>query len=336
MTHSLLIHPTQNPMFNIGDYVQAIAARQFCASESYGYVDRELLNKYEGDKTKVIMNGWFMFTDNWPPSDQIDPLFVAFHINSSADEILLSKESIEYLKKHEPIGCRDYRTRDILLKKGVDAYFSACLTLTLGLTYRNSGNGTEYYIVDPVVEPSFKLRDICSYIWTFISKPQKVLKIYRKVQNKQIMTLSKVIVFLSQYRKLISEDILLQAHYPSVYVKNSFENEDQKFVYADECLNRYANAKLVITSRIHCQMPCIAMNTPVLFLKNENDALDSTCRFGGLSDLYNTINYKKGSFSSTDIDLSSPIKYGTEIRNKTNHMGYVKDLVDRCKEFVMK
>ena len=39
MTHSLLIHPTQNPMFNIGDYVQAIAARQFCASESYGYVD---------------------------------------------------------------------------------------------------------------------------------------------------------------------------------------------------------------------------------------------------------------------------------------------------------
>ena len=78
------------------------------------------------------------------------------------------------------------------------------------------------------------------------------------------------------------------------------------------------------------------MNTPVLFLKNENDALDSTCRFGGLSDLYNTINYKKGSFSSTDIDLSSPIKYGTEIRNKSNHMGYVKDLVDRCKEFVMK
>ena len=80
-------------------------------------------------------------------------------------------------------------------------------------------------------------------------------------------------------------------------------------------------------------MPCIAMNTPVLFLRNENDALDSTCRFGGLADLYNTINYKKGTFSSTDIDLSTPITSETEICNKSNHVSFVNDLIERCRKF---
>ncbi|MHB9292886.1 hypothetical protein Holit_01999 [Hollandina sp. SP2] len=45
---------------------------------------------------------------------------------------MLSPAGIKYLKKHEPIGCRDYGTVKLLGKYGINAYFSGCLTLTLG------------------------------------------------------------------------------------------------------------------------------------------------------------------------------------------------------------
>ncbi len=37
----------------------------------------------------------------------------------------------EYLKKYEPIGCRDYYTQARLEERGIENYFSGCVTLTL-------------------------------------------------------------------------------------------------------------------------------------------------------------------------------------------------------------
>mgnify|MGYP001543751215 len=90
---------------NIGDYVQALASSQFLPHID-GFIDRdEDLKDYAGEPCKVIMNGWYMhLPQNWPPSDLIDPLFVAFHLNSGVKEVLLSSQSIAYLKSHQPIG----------------------------------------------------------------------------------------------------------------------------------------------------------------------------------------------------------------------------------------
>lgn len=87
--------------------------------------------------------------ENWSPSKHINPLFVAFHINSKVRDSMLSKESIEYLKKYEPIGCRDTYTMDLLKGKGIDAYFSGCMTLTLGYKYKRKVCGNKVYFVDP-------------------------------------------------------------------------------------------------------------------------------------------------------------------------------------------
>ena len=40
---------------------------------------------------------------NWPPNNNIFPLFISFHINPSAEKELLKPESLNYLKQHEPI-----------------------------------------------------------------------------------------------------------------------------------------------------------------------------------------------------------------------------------------
>ena len=67
---------------------------------------------------------------NWPPSKSIFPLFISFHINPMAQSLMLSDNSLEYLKKYEPIGCRDNFTREVLSKKGIEAYYSSCVTTT--------------------------------------------------------------------------------------------------------------------------------------------------------------------------------------------------------------
>lgn len=84
------------------------------------------------------MNGWFMWNPaKFPPAPSINPLFVSFHIVPSFSERFFTKETIAYLKKFEPIGARDYGTRDLLESYGIKSYYSSCLTLTLGMHYKN-------------------------------------------------------------------------------------------------------------------------------------------------------------------------------------------------------
>ena len=117
---------------NIGDYIQTKAVIDIIDSKKTRILDRENLDKYNEDDIKTIINGWFMENPKkWPPSNKIIPLFISFHINPSAQGELLKKESLEYLKKHEPIGCRDHYTRDILIEKGIKAYYSSCVTTSL-------------------------------------------------------------------------------------------------------------------------------------------------------------------------------------------------------------
>ncbi len=47
-------------------------------------------------------------------------------------EVLLEGKNLDYWRAHAPVGTRDLWTLDLLRAKGVDAYFSACVTLTLG------------------------------------------------------------------------------------------------------------------------------------------------------------------------------------------------------------
>jgi hypothetical protein len=92
---------------NIGDYIQSIAASTYLEKIDY-YLEREGLDNYNSaEKIKIILNGWFIyFPDSWPPSDNIIPLFVSFHITEHKLPILrmLTPAGIDYLKNHEPIG----------------------------------------------------------------------------------------------------------------------------------------------------------------------------------------------------------------------------------------
>jgi len=132
---------------NLGDHIQIIAMNNLLKLNNLTptiFLDRDhevskckTLDKIDS-KLFVVFNGWFKINgDQWPPNDKIIPLFIGFHMRLTTCPELLSDEAITYYKKYEPIGCRDIFTKNKLINKGIDAYISHCLTLTLPTRIKN-------------------------------------------------------------------------------------------------------------------------------------------------------------------------------------------------------
>ncbi|NYI79923.1 hypothetical protein [Nocardioides panzhihuensis] len=87
--------------------------------------------------TWMLGFGWYMhpifeMRYGMPFHKNLRPIFVSFHCSTRA---MMTDETIEYLKKYAPIGCRDWTTVDILLSVGVPAFFSGCLTTTVSTVF---------------------------------------------------------------------------------------------------------------------------------------------------------------------------------------------------------
>lgn len=318
MKYGLLTYDENKRFFNVGDNIQSLAAKQFLPKVDM-LLNRERLADYKGEKVKLIMNGWFTHNiHNWVPSEDIDPIFVSFHMNNTAAPSMLNDKGIAYLKKHQPIGCRDQFTADTLKAKGIDAFFTGCLTLTLDSYKVEDSERTEnIYIVDPLY----------SY-----PRPEKIFynvkATIRNILNGSAFQLSKKNKHL---RKFIDEDLLNSAEFINQEPPSNIYTDEQKFEMAETLLKKYARAKLVITSRIHCALPCLALGTPVIFVNGFDSFVDS-CRFDGILELFNRIdiNSKTGEFSS-NFDLKGKIDKNTNIKNLEKHHKLANSLKEKIK-----
>ena len=288
---------------NIGDYVQALASSQFLPAQE-GFVNREELKSYNGEDCCLIMNGWFMHDPSqWPPSPHIHPIFVAFHLNSSVKDDMLSEEGINYLKRYEPIGCRDYFTMNLLHEKNIKAYFSGCLTLTLGKTYKTSIKEEKYYFVDPYYSTEKTFSFLLKSTIRCLRYYKEINQIAQKYPYRKMGWLKKRIklsAFYCEYSKFFSDEILLNAdyicHQSSDY--NRFQTDDDLLHESERLVRLYSKARLVVTSRIQCALPCFGLETPVVFTPNGNWSEVDSCRLDGLSELFNSLYWKKDHLES--------------------------------------
>lgn len=332
----LAVNTEKNEHVNIGDYVQALAARQFLDGE-YLFIERERLDQYNGEEVKMIMNGWYMHhPENWPPSPKIIPLFLSFHINVLAKEGLLSSSSIKYLKNHEPIGCRDYNTASMLMDNGIDAYFSGCMTLTLGLKYKSTAKDDTYYFVDAYYDRTMDLASAFRSMKYILKKPFFIKKLsIRMFGSSSVKKLLSAAKFYSIYSKIFTDEILISAFFktqqdPIYSGKTNKELIDE----AEELINGYAKAKLVVTSRIHCALPCLAIETPVLYVENYNQSEASSCRLNGLRELFNIVLYKNDSLELKFNKSLKKISPSSNIKNSKAYLDLANDLIKKCTSFI--
>ena len=209
---------------NYGDEIQSIAASN-CMPRVDAIIDRSELSQFSDPvKHVLLMNGFFgpgrLGMDAFPPSRNIVPIYFSFHIANydSSKAFFTSQKCLEHFKKWEPIGCRDQGTAKLLSDKGINTFFSKCLTLTFDKRPITPSNG-KLFIVDGDTLPIPK-----SLIDT------KVLQRETHVWNDQ---------FQSHRANMRTAQHLLD-------------------LYREE-------GSSIITSKLHCALPCQAMGIPTIF-----------------------------------------------------------------------
>lgn len=337
MKKALLSVSTEKSI-NIGDYIQALASSQFLDNIDL-FIEREKLRDYNGDDVAMIMNGWYMHhPEQWPPSPKIHPLFVAFHMNNLVDNKFLGKESISYLKQYEPIGCRDILTVKKLERHDIKAYFSGCMTLTLGYKYHSENKDGKVYIVDPVVTFNSKI-DKLKYLLLSVFRFKTINTIYQKQYSNnctfRILNWCKSSKFFYKYNKLFDKKLLIDAEYVQHEGEfyHKYKTPEALLKIAEDLVKAYAKASCVITSRIHCALPCLGLDTPVIYVNNDLQKDVSSCRLDGLSQLFNIVHWTGTSLKTESNKTSCKININNFPLNNTEWKKYAEELINNCNLF---
>lgn len=265
---------------NIGDDLQLIAIENLYKEMGVDYnevirIGLSQLSSYDGEY--VILPISFplygyreeLYITMFSP--KIIPVFLGLSIMSGN----ISEEEVIYLRRFEPIGCRDYYTVELLRGKNICAYLNGCMTATL--PHAGSVKGSEVYLVD--------------------------------VSQK--------------YRPYIPQDLLKNAKITSQILHDCDDPENA----VKERLKDYVNnARLVITTRLHCAWPCLALGIPVILMKDR-----FSFRFTALSrllhiyteDEFETINWNPSSVNYEPLKkaiINNAIERILAAHDKYSHM----------------
>lgn len=231
------------------------------------------ISQYEGLSNIItIFNGWFIHACDksgrieFDIPSNIKPIFLSMHISNDK---LLHPQHIKTFKKFEPIGCRDKSTVDKLKQHKVKAFFTGCLTTTIDfLKWDRFNSNSNVYIVDTKIDNlelskgiGIRDQDYDDYLsGKTLSYPIHPIDIDAiKIQNI--------------------------SHVKSIYHNSGINGLNMAF----DLLKMYVQSNGVITSRLHCYLPCIAMGVPVDFRSPSGERnIKSWCspnRFDGLRDL---------------------------------------------------
>lgn len=252
---------------NIGDNIQSIAVRLLLnkigvPDERITPLNRDNLSKYKGHALSLVMNGVFS-GHCFPIPDQIKPIFIGFCTN----ERTIFKYW-DYLKKHEPIGCRDSYTTGLLLSYGISAYTTGCLSMTLEERTEEVEAG-RVFIVKGDGEGAF---------------PEEVL---------------------GQMPSYLQEDLQFVSQRMPV---SGYPITDNDVVRANDMAWRLLKAyrecaSIVITPLLHAASPCVAMGIPTIIVRH-----DASTRFSAIDKLmpvYTSQNFNCIDWNAKHIEVAA-------------------------------
>lgn len=218
---------------NLGDDIQAYATKRYLPHIDY-LIERETLDKFmpaDNYKVAVIMAGWFLYSHlNWPPSPYIYPLNISMHFDTYYSKYL--GKPLEKNMVLEGYGAKWLNDNGPV---GARDYFT--LNLLRGF-------------------------DINSYFSGCITT---TLGKFPDVNNhNSIVTVDINPLIIKKVKSISNKNVISKTH----KIKLESLSMEQRFQLVEEYLKLYQGASLVITSRLHVALPCLAFGTPVLFVKD--------------------------------------------------------------------
>lgn len=276
---------------NIGDDIQSLAALQFMPRADYLVLRDRLAEFLPADPAdhdlRIVLNGWFMGRPSWPPARSLRPLLLSFHVST--------------------YGYDDYDHRlgaDFMLDERSLEYYRAygpvgCRDLA---TYELlQAAGVESYFSGCLTltlrrppGPAFERREIL-----FVDPALDVR------------------LLLEQVPEHLRDRVAVLGH-----GAGGLASPEQRLPVAAALLERYARAHLVVTSRLHCALPCLAFDTPVLFVPPKNDL----GRFEGLWPLLRVPRMERGRIVET-------IPWERPEPNGGSHRPLAERMEAQCREF---
>lgn len=274
---------------NIGDDIQAYAAKRFLPQIDY-YIDRNHIDEFvpkDNEYVATIMNGWFLqYTLNWPLSPYIKPLPISMH----------------------------FTTKDWFWD-------------TTDRAYHLQGYGLDYLkSIEPIGcrdSHTFNLLSSKGIETKYTGCMTLTLNKFEDVKKeKYICAVDVSEAVVNKIKETTDMEVKVITHtVPEDYYKLSWE---QRMKNVEELLRTYQGATAVVTFRLHCALPCLALGTSVILL-NEDYRND---RFG---------DYTKYIESCSEEDfLSEKVKYDyTDIPKHSEEWGELrKNLIKTCEEFI--
>ena len=234
------------------------------------------------------MNGWFIHNKlAWPPSPYINPLLISMHFKVLED----TDVGDAYLKNFGGDFLKQYGpvgARDFETIKRLEK------------------NNIDAYFSGCM---TLTLEKFCK-----IKKKKKICLV--DVSNE----------IISKVRKNSSYEIEVLSHTLN-QSETEKKNINERMNDVEKILKKYQESKLVITTRLHVALPCVALGTPVIVLHKEVFDED---RLGSFFNLFT--NYVDEDFLEMDIKhiLEKPKK------NSKDFLKIKKELEKRCKDFIRK
>ena len=275
---------------NIGDDIQSYAASRFLPRIDY-MIDRENIESFAPKKKEyvyTIMNAWYIHDKyNFNFSPYIYPLFISMFFKNFPDENGI-RYGIDYLNGNVIADLKAHSpvgARDVHTKKIFDK---------LGIENYFSG-----CLTLTIEKFDVKKED---YI-VVVGLNDDEIEYIKSKTNRPI--------------RVIKQDVK----------RGSFSNETWEIrkKRVIDLLKIYQGAHMVITNKLHCSLPCLALKTPVLLLYDKS-FLENKDRIGTYLDYLNHIDRNK--FKSSNIDFENPKS------NPNKYLKLRKQIIEKCENFV--
>ena len=118
----------------------------------------------------------------------------------------------------------------------------------------------------------------------------------------------------------------------SIEYIRKFSTDEELLKEAERLVKCYAKAKLVVTSRIHCALPCLGLGTPVIYTEDAHQSEASACRFGGLRELFNILKWNNGHLVK-EFGGKIPLDDTSSWSNKATWKELAERLATQCTRF---
>ncbi|MGI6612109.1 MAG: polysaccharide pyruvyl transferase family protein [Candidatus Nanosyncoccaceae bacterium] len=223
-----------NKTANIGDDIQSYAAKQFLPRVDY-YIEREELNEFvsdNGEVIKTIMSGWYTHEpSSFPPSPFLDAFITSIHLSNHTQSKLP-----EYLHG-------------------------------IFLDYLKNSP----YPIGSRDQKTLKALEFAGISTKFSGCLTLTIKPLANVRKKKVVYAVDVSNKIVQRLKEVTEIEVEVITHALDSEKNSKLPYDKRMKNVEELLKKFQSADLVVTSRLHCCLPALAVGgNPTLIYDSDN------------------------------------------------------------------